>query len=50
MQGVAVRVRNGEDVHHYAYECHTPERLAEIVEGTVRAMPEGWTLESVEVA
>lgn len=51
MQGVAVVVSDSAgDAQHYAYECHTPQRLAEIVEATVRALPQGWRLDAVTVA
>lgn len=51
MNGVAIRVRNREGaLEHYAYECHDGERLAQIVESTVRILPEGYSLAEIVVA
>lgn len=51
MQSVAIVVQDRAGMpQQYAYECHTPERLVEILHGTVEAMPDGWALESVTVA
>ena len=51
MNGVAIRVRNPEGgIEPYAYECHDGERLAQIVESTVRLLPVGYSLAEVIVA
>ena len=50
MQGVAVRVRNGKDVHTMVYECHTPEKLADVLTAQYRALIDGWEIEAIEVA
>lgn len=50
MMGVGVTVKDDSgSLQHYAYECHTPETLAAIVSETVCLLPEGWSMESVEV-